>query len=77
MGYQAHFLYVLIHEMRHGVESIHNHAQLQSFYNNTGQPRTVHLQKCSTFPSKNTLCLTNSKIVYCLVCLFLFCLVFC
>ena len=28
---------------------------------------------CSTFPSSNTLCLTNSKIVYCLVCPFLFC----
>ena len=26
-----------------------------------------------TFASNNTLCLTNSKIVYCLVCLFLFC----
>ena len=39
MGYQAHFLYVLIHEMRHGVESIHNHTQLQSFYNNTGEDK--------------------------------------
>ena len=28
-GYQAHSPYVLIHEMRHGVESIHNHTQLQ------------------------------------------------
>ena len=34
--------------------------------------RTVHLQMCSTFPSNTTLCLTNSKIVYCLVRLFLF-----
>ena len=31
---------------------------------------TVHLQRCSTFPSSNTLCLRHSKIVYCLVCLF-------
>ena len=28
---------------------------------------------CSTFPSNNTLCLTNSKTVYCLVCLFSCC----
>ena len=28
-GYQAHSPYVLIHEMRHGVQCIHNHAQLQ------------------------------------------------
>ena len=27
---------------------------------------------CSTFPSNNTLCLTNSKTVYCFVCLFFF-----
>ena len=27
-GYQAHSPYVHIHEIRHGVESIHNHTQL-------------------------------------------------
>ena len=39
-----------------------------------GQPHAV--QMCSSFPGNNTLCLTNSKIVYCLVRLF-FVLFFC
>ena len=50
--------YNYIHEMRHGVESIHYHTQLQSFYNNQhgktyrwrqGQPHTVHLPATTLF----------------------------
>ena len=78
-------------EMRHDVESIHNHMHLQSFYNNqrdktyrwrqrqqsiSSPYHTVHLQMCSTFASSNTLCLTNSKTVSSLVFCFCFFLVF-
>ena len=77
-GYQVHSLYVHMHEMRHGVESIHNHTQLQYSYNNRHVKHTVHYSTLHTVQDNLTQYIC--RCVYCLVCLVfsrLFCLLVC